>query len=338
MYPRRDDGSDLYGYWGRDGWAIGPQFDYATGFVSGYAAVRLADGRSGLIGKDGKIVLLEAICDGRKPIREEFSFFTGFDANSHYAKVCTGNRRRREWGLIDTSLAYRSLPAEVFSGATHVRPYGEYVVLSRAKGRGSESSDGLFNLRDMRLELPVEYSCIYPSPESIWVVSRATGPHQETGRFAFYDVSKREFLPGGFRFALPFSCGLGAITEGDGRGCSYFVDEGLRPVFDAKFDEVNRFSYGLAAVYDGSDAGYIDTTGRMRLLLPYDNLQPFNEFGLAIANRDEQEWDIDIIDREGRPRLSGLETAVFWEGDFPYYQVSKNDKDHLFDIDLNIIF
>ena len=84
--------------------------------------------------------------------------------------------------------------------------------------------------------------------------------------------------------------------------------------------------------------GYSDTTGRMRLLLPYDDLQPFNEFGLAIANRDELEWDIDIIDREGRPRLAGLETAVFWEGDFPHFEVSKDGKDHLFDMNLNIIF
>ena len=95
------------------------------------------------------------------------------------------------------------------------------------------------------------------------------------------------------------------------------MDASLRPAFDAQFDYVSRFSSGLAAVYTGADAGYIDTTGRMRLLLPYDDLQPFNDFGLAIANRDELEWDIDIIDREGRPRLAGLETAVFWEGGLP---------------------
>ena len=69
------------------------------------------------------------------------------------------------------SLAYRPLPDEGFSEATDVRPYGEYVVLFRSNGPGAESCCGLFNLGDMRLELPVEYSCIYPSRESIWVVS-----------------------------------------------------------------------------------------------------------------------------------------------------------------------
>jgi hypothetical protein len=118
-----------------------------------------------------------------------------------------------------------------------------------------------------------------------------------------------------------------------------FVDASLQPAFNTEFDEVDRFSFGLAAVYEGNDAGYIDTAGRMRLLMPhYARLQPFNEYGQALANRDEQKWAIDVIDREGRPRLSGLETAVFWEGDFPYFEVSKDGQDHLFDKDLNKIF
>ncbi len=344
MYPRKDDDSGLYGYWGRDSWAIHPQFDYACSFASGYAAVRQVDGRSGLIGKDGMCLLLENICGGRTPLLADRSspnsfYFTGFgyfDSQPlRYAVVSTDDHGRREWGLIDTSLAYRPLPDKVFSEALSVIPYGEYVVIVRASGRRHESSCGLFNLRDMRLDLPVDYSDIYPSRESIWVVSRPIGDPQETRRFAFYDVSKREFLPGRFFYALPFSCGFGSISE-ERDGGSYFVDEGLRPAFDAEFDDVRRFSFGLAAVYKGDDAGYIDTTGRMRLLLPYDELKPFNEFGLAIAHRDERERD--IIDREGRARLAGLEVADFREGDFPYFEVTKDGEDHLFDIDLNRVF
>jgi hypothetical protein len=215
-----------------------------------------------------------------------------------------------------------------------VRPYGEYVALFHASGRGNEPTCGLFKLDEMRLEIPVDCSFIYPSRESIWVVSRAIGDHQT--RHAFYDLGKREFLPGWFWEALPFSCGLGAIREEEGH--SYYVDANLRPVFDAKYDDVGRFSFGLAAVYKDEDAGYIDTTGRMRLILPYDRLLPFNEFGLAIANRGELEWNIDIIDREGRPRISALETADFWDGDFPYFEVSNDNEPHILDPDLNRIF
>lgn len=112
----------------------------------------------------------------------------------------------------------------------------------------------------------------------------------------------------------------------------------LRPAFDADFDDARKFSFGLAAVYDGADAGYIDTSGRMRLLLPHEDLQPFNEFGLAIVNRDELQGDYDIIDQTGRARVSGLDSADFWGGDFPYFDVTKNGNDHLLDMNCRFLF
>jgi hypothetical protein len=150
-------------------------------------------------------------------------------------------------------------------------------------------------------------------------------------------------LPGWHVGAKPFSEGFGVITDRNEAGCTYFVDENLQPVFDSRFDDVDRFSHGLAAVYQDEDAGYIDTTGRMRLLLPYARMQPFNRFGLAIANRNESEWDIEIIDREGKPRLTGLDTAVFWEGDFPYFEVSRTSPDRqeevgeIYDMNLDLV-
>jgi hypothetical protein len=344
MYPRQDYQSGLYGYWDRKTWAIQPEYKYAHRFVEKYAAVDMVDGRSCLIGIDGRHFPLDAICNGRTPIQDDahsFSGFSGYESQSpRYAVVWTESDGHREWGLIDSRLNYAPLPDDVFTSATTVRPCGKHVVLFHAKGRGTKSVWGLFNLDDMRLEIPEKYSHIYTSNENIWVVSRASGENQEIIDFAFYDISKRDFLPGWFPFALPFSCGLGAVRVGEWNsdGRSYFVDTDLRPAFNAEFDEVGPFSYGLAAVYNGDDAGYIDTTGQMRLLLPYEDLQPFNEFGLAIANRDKEQWDIDIIDREGRSKISGLETAVFWEGDFPYYQITKDGDEHIYDIYCNIVY
>ena len=145
MYPRWDEESSRYGYWGRDGWAIGPQFAYAHRFVSGYAAVDLVDGRFGLLGTDGTLHSLDAICGGRTPIQEESSSVDFLDLESEpsrYAAVRTEARGRREWGLIDTSLAYRPLPDEVFSAATDVRPYGEYVVLFARAAEPTSRSAG----------------------------------------------------------------------------------------------------------------------------------------------------------------------------------------------------
>ena len=118
----------------------------------------------------------------------------------------------------------------------------------------------------------------------------------------------------------------------------YFVDATLQPVFDDTFDVVRGFSHGLAAVYKGTDAGYIDTAGRMRLLLPYDELQPFSKFGLAIAIRQDDEQGYDIIDRKGHAQVAGLEVADFWDGDFPYFKVMKDGEDHVLDMNLHKIF
>lgn len=357
MYPRRDEASGRYGYWGRGGWTVAPQFDYANAFVNGYGAVELRGGRPRLITTDGTLLRLEEICEGRTPVKTNWAApdcfcFTGFGCFesqlARYAQVRTEarkrwfrglERRRREWGLIDKSLAYIRLPDDPFSEVTDFNIYGDYIVIRRPTGRTHESFEGLFNVGSMQLERPLDEIHFHPSQESMWVVSRGwhSARQSETLRFAFYDVIKREIVSDWFKDAMPFSEGFGAVSERD--GSTYFVDSSLRPAFDAEFDAVDRFSFGLAAVYKGNDAGYIDTTGQMRLLLPhYDRLTPFNEYGLAIANRDEADWDIDIIDRAGRPRLTGLETAVFWEGDFPHFGVTKDGEEHLFDLDLNAIF
>lgn len=347
MYPRRDDRTGLYGFWGRDGWAVHPQFKYAYGFAGGYAAVRLTDGRSGLMGLDGKIILLDEICGGRTPIQDDRHYFSGFgddyqSPDPPYAVVWTKNGARCECGLIDKQLNYRPLLHDAFTDANAVRVCAEHVAVVHHTDGSAQWSCGLFNLKDDRLELPVEFSWIDPSNERIWAVARADDEISKDGRYSFYDVGKREFLPGSFTCAWPFSCGFGAVMVGklDLSGRAYFVDEDLRPAFNVEFDGVGPFSHGLAAVYDDHEdtAGYIDTTGRMRLTLPYADLGRFSEFGLAIANRDLTEWDIDIIDREGRPRLSGLETADFSEGDFPYFEVTESGIEHLYDLNLNKIF
>ena len=348
MYPRKDDETDRYGYWVRDGWAIPPQFRYAHNFVNGYAAVDLIDEHRALLRPDGTLLSLEEICGGRTLVPTDWDApdcfsFTGFDhfesRSSRYAIVRTESRGRREWGLIDTNLVYIPLSDEVFAKIDRVQIHGEHLIIRRKTSRAHEWSEGLFNLRSMRLEIPVGDISIHPSLESIWVLSRGwhSGNQAETLRFAFYDVNKQELISDWFRYAIPFSEGFGAVRDDD--ECMRFVDQSLRPAFDAQFDEVDRFSYGLAAVYDGDDSGYLDTSGQMRLLLPhYERLSPFNEFGLAIANRDDADWDLDIIDREGQARLKGFETAVFWEGDYPYFEVSKDGEELLFDINLNRIF
>lgn len=340
MYPRRDKRSGHYGYWASNGWAVPPKFSYAAPFFSGYARVKLIDGQVALLTKDGTLLLLEELCGGRPICRDESVTFAGFmdwdTRPTRYAGVCTVGNGTREWCLLDTSLAYRPLPADVFSDASVVGVYGHHLIFLAESDRHSEVTCGLFNLDKDRLELPCDYSLIYPSREGLWVISRVVEDPRQTPRFAFYDATARELIQGWFFGALPFSCGFGAISEQDGP--MYFVDRILQPVFDDTFDDVRGFNYGLAAVYKGANAGYIDTTGRIRLLLPYDELQAFNESGFAIAIRHDKEQGYDIIDRNGDAQVTDLEVADFWDGDFPFFEVSKGGKEHVLDMNLNEVF
>src|SRR5262245_39606637 len=102
MYARQDDRSGLYGYWRHGRWAVRPQFRYAHRFVSGYAAVNLNDGRPGLLGLDGRLLALDAICGGRTPVVDEDDSFTGFGGydsqTPRYAAIRTVKGGRHEWG------------------------------------------------------------------------------------------------------------------------------------------------------------------------------------------------------------------------------------------------
>jgi hypothetical protein len=343
MYPVRDTNSGLWGYLAEGNWVIEPQFAFAFQFHHGYAAVDLGDNSNGLIDVGGRRLGLSSICSERQ-LSRDFTF-TGFsDVNSNsadFATVCViGESGEPEWGLIDTTLRYISLPSATFSTATAVNSFKDYLILIRYMADAGAASAGVFSLRDMELKLPMTYSCIYPSNESIWVVCRRDR-FPEKG-MAFYDAIRNELISDWYWGAQPFSDAFGIINK-DGQSPWYFVDRNLQPAFDRGFDGADKFSQGLAAVSIGDDVGYIDTSGQMRLLLPYEELKPFNRFGWAFANRSQSEWDIDIIDRTGKAHMTKLETGEFWDGDYPYFEVTRgNNKGELemllLDMELNAIY
>lgn len=335
MYPRKDPRSGLYGYWANGEWAIDPTFSYANDFHNGFAAVNQEE-HAALIERDGTLHALRNICGGRTPV--EYGFY-GFTDSHDYAIVQSGSEKKPEWGLIDTHLKYTALPAAVFSKVTSAACYGERLVLNRATETIDESFCGLFCLRDMELKIPLKYAHIYRSDESIWVVRRHTpGLSSTSNEDAFLDINSYDIISNWYWNALPFSDGFGTINE-DGRSPWYYVNQNLQPVFDATFDDADRFSCGLAEVSKGDDSGYIDTTGKWVLLLPhYATRSPFNRFGWAIANRDESNWDIDIIDRRGHARIDGLDTAVFWDGDYPYFELSRQNTELCVDMELKTVF
>lgn len=340
MYPTQNPKTGLYGYWGNNQWLIEPKYAYAHNFEYGYAAVELNSETYQLVNPEGVSHSVTSICGGRS-LTKDFTF-TGFtrinDSPAEYAVVCIDDDGRHEWGLIDIHLAYAPLPDSIFSVASHAACYGDFIMFWIMESV-TKARYGLYNIPNRKLLISCDqkYNCIYSSNETIWVVSRRGASHLGERTFAFYDVRSNEIISDWYWEAKPFACGFGAFKKEE-RSPWYFVDETLEPVFDRGFEDVGRFSEGLADVLDGEDGGYIDTTGRLRLLLPYEELNPFNRFGWAIANRNINDWDLDVIDRTGKARLTGFETAVYWEGDFPYFELTKGKERFLVDMDLQIVY
>jgi hypothetical protein len=336
MYPVKDPRTGLYGYWFQDDWAIAPQFDYAHNFHRGYADVRLQGRVHALINVQGERFTLPSLCGHERLFGEYDSihFTDVFEGNADYAVFCADNDGRRAWGMLDTRLRYERLPESSLSNVEVIDPVGDYLII-HSKEQGTKFLSGLFSLTERRTVVPVKYACFYPSRDSLWVIARVSRSSTERA-MAFFDVEQRRRVSDWYWGAMPFWCGFGAMNV-DGQSSWYFVDKNLNPAFDREFVGVERFSHGLAGVYDGDDAGYIDTSGRMRLLLRYDELQPFNQFGWAFANRDQKNWKIDIIDRKGQPHVTELETAVFWDGDYPYFEVERGNERILVDMKLNVV-
>jgi hypothetical protein len=342
FYPRKDLETGHYGFWNTEGWAIDPQFESVKDFCHGFASIRLPDQTLAFCDLKGNIIPLMSLCDGRKPARVEYCS-PGFGEDEglvNFAPVKLAGWLRNRWGILDPSLNFRELPDPIFAGADNVRIFGEYAVpvfKSRAVG---EASVGLFNLIEMRLELQVAYSWIYPSDGSIWVVARrSTQGRLRLSRldFSFYDRNRRTFLPGSYWMARPFSSGIGAI--GSESGPAYFIDENLQRLFDRDFGSVDGFRHGLAGFFEKDECGYVDTEGQVQLRFPqYENLHPFNRLGHSFANRNELEWDFDIIDRQGTALVSGITAIDFADGDFPSYHVSHDEEDWLYDKNLNKLF
>lgn len=74
-------------------------------------------------------------------------------------------------------------------------------------------------------------------------------------------------------------------------------------LIEAKYEDADHFSEGLAAVRQGGKWGYIDETGKTVLPFRYDKAYPFNE-GLAVIGKIEQRevWhETDELDADGMP-------------------------------------
>ena len=95
-----------------------------------------------------------------------------------------------------------------------------------------------------------------------------------------------------------FSEGLAAVQLNGQWG---FVDRQGNVVIPLMYDEVEFFSEGLAAVQLNNKWGFVNKTGKEVTPLKYDDVRDFNE-GLAavrIGNGDSRFYKFGWVDKEG---------------------------------------
>ncbi len=122
-----------------------------------------------------------------------------------------------------------------------------------------------------------------------------------------------------------------------------FVDNDRKLVVDYEYDEVKRFSDGLAAVRKLNKWGFIDETGKLVIDCQYYSAESFNN-GLAVVTRVDGLYrasdnsDVIIIDKNNNPVLvfknkvlrSASERAVlvsnFYGGQVLLYDLQDHEK------------
>ncbi|MCO6046599.1 WG repeat-containing protein [Aeoliella sp. ICT_H6.2] len=291
----------------------------------------MATGESALVDANGNVTsLADILTINDKSIFEES--FIGFTDNNGspmpHATVKTHAHQKIEWFVLGTDLRYRKLPDSVFANIDGVDLVGDWIIAKRTIGHLSHRC-GIYSIREDKLLLDLDYNWIYPSPDGLYVINR-DATNSDSASNSYYDIENECFVSDWYYSAIPHHCGYGAVQE-TANSDWYFVDSLIDKAFPLQFDGVERFSNDLAGVYLADKSGYLDTNGELVLELHYEQLGPFDHLGHAIVNRDELEWDLDVIDRGGAVLLEGASTLVFWDGDHPCYEVEMDGEQKLLD-------
>jgi hypothetical protein len=101
---------------------------------------------------------------------------------------------------------------------------------------------------------------------------------------------------------LAFSEGLAYLAHGK----LGYLDKAGRQIIPPRYNDVQPFSEGLAAVMLGDKYGYLDRSGKMIIPPQFESAGPFSE-GLANVKANGK-WG--YIDKSGQPVINGAEFTV----------------------------
>ncbi len=346
MYPRQDARTEKWGYWSNGDWAIAPQYEYASDYRFGFAAIEHYEGCHSLIDVDGRELDIAGL--GTKiHCHDSFHGF-GSDVDATRTLIGPVFKNKKEWGTIGTDLVYRPIPPIVWQGASALYDWGTGDVLI-AYGERDHGWYAAYSIERDTIVVPSEMRLkfIWPSCERYWAVKTGVvEPYDDPYRpenVHFYDVMAREIVSGGFEHATPFRQGRAFARNVSSDSFYLFFDtpSNSRRV---SYCEVGGFHYDLAYAYDGQYgevAGFIDRDGRWQLTVPYGELSSFDRLGRAIGQRDDEDRTRGLFNRSGETLIEGL-AIDNWCGDFPYYEIVRRhnevERTEVYDAELRFLF
>ena len=244
---------------------VSPQYDFARDFVNGVGIVA-QDNKWGIVGVAGKTLMP---CD-----YDDISFLD--NTNNNILKISVN---RQKYGLIDTlgqvtvSLMYDEI-GEFCDGRLAVR---------KGKKWGFVDKNG-------REVIPCRFS-------KVMNFSQGYATVKLSNKWGLINKLGDTQLPFEHNQLGNYADGLVWFRGTSGRG---YMDKDGNEIVEAKFTVADDFHQGVSRVKEGGKYGLIDTKGDFIIRPKYILISPFNNDGLAIANRQANRAKYEVIDLQGR--------------------------------------
>lgn len=244
---------------------IAPRYSYAKAFTNGVGIVE-HENKWGMVDRRGNVLL---------PCR-----YDGIDFLQN-----TGNNILRlyvqtpKYGLIDT-LGQLAVDAV----------YDELGSFS--EGRLAVKRDGVWGfVNDEGLEvIPCRFREVSNFSEGLAAARIGNS-------WGFIDKQGNVIIEFKYSRVGNFKNGLTWVATPDGYG---YINDEEQTVIAATFDRAHDFEGDIARVVVNGDYGIIDRQGKFVLKPQYVTIEPFNEYGLAIASAGKKWLKYSVINQEGQ--------------------------------------
>ena len=294
-----------YGYMDKAGaLRITPQFDRATSFEEGLAAVQINE-KCGCIDRTGKLVIA-----------------LKFDAGHPFTEGLGGVAVDEKWGFIDKTGEFVVEPRFEKVGAFReglswvqlggktgfIDKSGKLVIEAKYAG-GTRFSGGLAGVAaggkwgfiDRTGKMIIE-----PQYDNAWSFSEGLALVQVEGGWAFIDRTGKQVIEADFAKVHSFREGLACVEEDDKSG---FIDKTGKLVIPATLSWAHDFSEGLAAAGKDDEDGYIGKTGKFAFKVKAQLLYGFRDGLAVIAGPYFQET---YVDKKGKVLYDALKDIRPW--------------------------